>query len=83
VLDLIKLFEKLGIGHMTDTELRKVCRWITEGGKLFIATADDGGQKIKIVHGPLGMFVHRFEISEDELLTLKELILADMKTEAA
>jgi hypothetical protein len=68
---------------MTDTELRKVCRWITEGGQLFIGTDNDGRQKIKIVHGPLGMFVHRYEIDEHELLTLKELILADMKTEAA
>jgi hypothetical protein len=68
---------------MTEVELRKVCRWINEGGKLFIGTDDDGRQKIKIVHGPLGMFVHRFEIAENELLQLKELLLQSMKTNAA
>ncbi len=68
---------------MTDAELRKVCRWLSEGGQLFIGTDDDGCQKIKIIHGPLGMFVHRYEIDEDELLTLKELILHDMKVAAA
>lgn len=68
---------------MTEVELRKVCRWITEGGKLLIGTDDYGRQKIKVTHGPLGMFVHRFEITENELLALKELILEDMKSAAA
>jgi hypothetical protein len=68
---------------MTEVELRKVSRWIAEGGKLFIGTDDEGCQKIKVVHGPLGMFVHRFEIAEGELLALKELILQSMKTNAA
>ncbi len=68
---------------MTEVELRKVCRWINEGGNLFIAIDDEGRQKIKIVHGPLGMFVHRYEISGDELLTLKQLLLENMNTAAA
>ena len=68
---------------MTDVELRKVSRWLTEGGKLFIGTDDDGSQKIKVVHGPLGMFVHRYEISEDQLLNLKEMILKSMSMQAA
>jgi hypothetical protein len=68
---------------MTDVELRKVGRWLTEGGKLFIGTDEDGTQKIKVVHGPLGMFVHRYEINETQLLELKEMILKSMKTQAA
>jgi hypothetical protein len=68
---------------MTEVELRKVCRWINEGGKLFIGTDEQGQQKIKVVHGPLGMFVHRYVISETELMQLKELILQNMQTEAA
>lgn len=68
---------------MTDVELRKVGRWLTEGGKLFIGIDDDGTQKIKIVHGPLGMFVHRFAITELQLLELKDMILESMNTKAA
>ena len=68
---------------MTDVELRKVGRWLTEGGKLFIGTDDEGSQKIKVVHGPLGMFVHRYEINETQLLDLKSMILKSMSTQAA
>ncbi len=68
---------------MTDVELRKVGRWLTEGGKLFIGTDDQGSQKIKVVHGPLGMFVHRYEITEPQLLDLKSMILKSMSTQAA
>ena len=68
---------------MTEVELRKVGRWLSEGGKLFIGTDEQGSQKIKIVHGPLGMFVHRYEISEDQLLSLKDMILKSMSTQAA
>ena len=68
---------------MTDVELRKVGRWLTEGGKLFIGIDDDGTQKIKIVHGQLGMFVHRFAITELQLLELKDMILESMNTKAA
>lgn len=68
---------------MTEVELRKVCRWINEGGQLSINTNDEGHQKIKVVHGPQGMFVHRFEIDEGELLQLKDLILQNMNAEAA
>ena len=68
---------------MTDVELRKVGRWLTEGGKLFIGTDEQGSQKIKVVHGPLGMFVHRYEISEAQLLSLKDMILKSMSTQAA
>ena len=68
---------------MTDVELRKVGRWLSEGGKLFIGFDEEGSQKIKVVHGPLGMFVHRYEITETQLLDLKEMILQSMSTQAA
>ena len=68
---------------MTDVELRKVGRWLTEGGKLFIGTDEQGSQKIKVVHGPLGMFVHRYEINETQLHDLKNMILKSMSTQAA
>ena len=68
---------------MTEVELRKVGRWLTEGGKLFIGTDEEGSQKIKVVHGPLGMFVHRYAISEEQLLALKDIILKSMNTQAA
>ena len=68
---------------MTEVELRKVGRWLSEGGKLFIGTDEQGAQKIKVVHGPLGMFVHRYEITEEQLLSLKDMILKSMSTQAA
>jgi hypothetical protein len=68
---------------MTETELNKVCRWINEGGKLMIGRDSSGYQKIKIVHGPLGMFVHRFKITDSELDKLKAMLLSHMNEAAA
>jgi hypothetical protein len=68
---------------MTEAELNKVCRWVNEGGKLLIGRDASGHQKIKVVHGPLGMFVHRFEIADNELEKLKEMLLNTMSVAAA
>jgi hypothetical protein len=68
---------------MTEVELRKVCRWVSEGGKLLIGRDASGHQKIKIMHGPMGIFVHRFAIADDELEKLKSLLLANMTASAA
>jgi hypothetical protein len=74
---------ELGLGQMTEAELNKVCRWVGEGGKLMIGRDAAGNQKIKIVHGPLGMFVHRFNIADDELERLKIMLLENMQVAAA
>jgi hypothetical protein len=74
---------KIGTGLMTNAELNKVCRWINEGGKLMIGRDASGHQKIKIIHGPLGMFVHRFLITDSELENLKAMILTHMQAAAA
>jgi hypothetical protein len=73
----------MGMGLMTSAELNKVCRWINEGGKLMIGRDASGHQKIKIVHGPLGMFVHRFLITDSELEKLKAMLLTNMQSAAA
>jgi hypothetical protein len=73
----------MGVGQMTNTELSKVCRWIDEGGKLLIGRDSAGRQKIKIIHGPLGMFVHRFHITDGELEKLKATLLTHMSAAVA
>jgi hypothetical protein len=68
---------------MTDTELRKVSRWVSEGGKLLLGRDHAGRLKLKVLHGPLGMFVHRFAITQTELDTLKDLLTLDSNSAAA
>jgi hypothetical protein len=68
---------------MTDVELRKVCRWINDGGNLFITTDSDNNQHLKVIHGPLGMFVHRFAVDENDLVNLRNKLAKDSKFRAA
>jgi hypothetical protein len=68
---------------MTDTELNKVCRWVSEGGKLLIGHDKYGKQKIKVFYGPLSVFSSRFDITDEELNRLKTMLLTSMSQAAA
>ena len=44
---------------------------VRKGGKLFIGRNAAGSPKVKIIHGPFGLFVSRFKIDEQQCRILK------------
>ncbi len=59
---------------MTVDEMNQVQRWIANGGKLLIGRDHSGRQKVKIVHGPLHVFTHRFSVTDEEVAKLKNML---------
>jgi hypothetical protein len=59
---------------MTIEDMRQVQKWVSNGGKLLIGRDHAGRQKIKITHGPLHVFTHRFSVTDDELNELKQML---------
>jgi hypothetical protein len=55
-------------------DMDRVCKSVQHGAKLFIGRDHAGRQKVKLVKGPFGLFVERFECTEDELKALKRMI---------
>ena len=56
---------------MTQHEFDKICRWLSEGGELFVKRTSLGTFRLKVVHGPMGLFAHRFEVDYDQFTKLK------------
>ena len=56
---------------MTENEIVKVSRWLSKGAKLYVGRDHSGRQKIKVVHGPFGIFVDRFQCDEKDIARLK------------
>ncbi len=55
---------------MTDNELSKICTWMTRGAKLYIGRDHAGRSKIKVVHGPLGIFTERYQCDDQDIQEL-------------
>jgi hypothetical protein len=59
---------------MTSDEMVSAKKWISRGAKLQIGRDYAGRQKIKISHGPLQIFTHRFSVSDAEVAELKSIV---------
>jgi hypothetical protein len=49
---------------MTLREINQICKWVREGGKLFLGRNYLGQQKLKVTYGPFGLFNKRFDVDE-------------------
>jgi hypothetical protein len=56
---------------MKTVEASEVVTMVKKGAKVFIGRNFTGQPKIKIVRGPLGLFVSRFNIDEQQCELLK------------
>ena len=56
---------------MKTVEASDVFEMVQNGGKLYIGRNAMGRPKIKIVHGPFGLFVSRYNIDEQQCELLK------------
>lgn len=59
---------------MTNEELSKIQKWLDGGAKLLVGRDYDGRRKIKISHGPLKIFTHRFSLTEAEYGAVKKML---------
>jgi hypothetical protein len=59
---------------MTVDDMRQVQKWVANGGKLLIGRDHAGRQKIKVIHGPLHMFTHRYSADQEQIETLKKML---------
>jgi hypothetical protein len=59
---------------MTVDEMRQVQIWVAKGGKLLIGRDHAGRQKVKVMHGPLHMFTHRYSADYEQIETLKQML---------
>ena len=57
---------------LSETERRRICTAVENGAKLMIGRDPTGRQKIKIVKGPFGLFVERYECSDVDLMQIRK-----------
>lgn len=62
---------------MTKHEIAKICRWLGDGGKLLLRRDAAGNPRLKILHGPMRVFAHRFTVTDEELEQLKKRVVFD------
>lgn len=61
---------------MTEAEINWVCERVLKGGRLLIGRDPAGRQKLKVKHGPFGLFTERFICSEEDLHIVKSRLAA-------
>jgi hypothetical protein len=52
---------------LSDAERIRICKIVKKGAKLLVGRDHSGRQKIKLVKGPFGLFVERFDCTEQDL----------------
>jgi hypothetical protein len=56
---------------MNEIEIDRVCKAVKRGARMYIGRDFSGRQKLKIVRGPFGLFVRRYECSEEDLSAIR------------
>ena len=56
---------------MLDCDINQICVAVNDGAKVFIGRNHLGKTKIKLSRGPFGLWVQRFEASEQQAEALK------------
>jgi hypothetical protein len=67
---------------LTENELTKVCGWVIKGAKLYVGRDYSGRAKIKVVHGPLGLFTDRYQCEDRDIEELNRRV-QDYKSQHA
>ncbi len=57
---------------LSEFELNRLCRSVERGAKLMVGRDHAGRQKIKLVKGPFGLFVERFECNEEDVAFIRK-----------
>ncbi len=52
---------------MTEADIDRVCLAVKRGARMMVGRDHMGRQKIKLIKGPFGLFVERFECDEAEI----------------
>jgi hypothetical protein len=58
---------KGGTMKMTEADIDRVCLAVKRGARMMVGRDHMGRQKIKLIKGPFGLFVERFECDEAEI----------------
>jgi hypothetical protein len=59
---------------MTESEITRVCDSVRRGAQMLVGRNHMGLRKIKLVRGPFGLFVERYECTDEELSKIKARI---------
>jgi hypothetical protein len=56
---------------MTDQDIETICNRVKRGAKLFFGRDHAGREKIKLIHGPFGIFTERYQLDTDTMNRLR------------
>jgi hypothetical protein len=56
-----------GTLKMTEDDIDRVCLAVKRGARMLVGRDHMGRQKIKLIKGPFGLFVERFECTEADV----------------
>jgi hypothetical protein len=65
--------------NMSNVDIDRVCLSVRRGARMLVGRDHAGRQKIKLIKGPFGLFVERFECSDADLALIKSRLA--IKTE--
>jgi hypothetical protein len=68
-----------GIMNMRSVDIDHVCLAVRRGARMLVGRDHAGRQKIKLIKGPFGLFVERFDCNDVDLAVIKSRLAA--KTE--
>ena len=59
---------------MLEGDFNRVCRKISSGAKFQLGRNHAGRMKLKLYGGPFGLFVRRFDISDADVIRLRQVL---------
>jgi hypothetical protein len=59
---------------LSELERKRICNSVRSGAKMLVGRDHTGRQKIKLVKGPFGLFVERFECTETDLIYIRKAL---------
>jgi hypothetical protein len=63
--------------YMTDEDIEVICKKVSRGAKLYFGRDHAGREKIKLIHGPFGIFTERYQLDNDSMERLKTKLRAE------
>jgi hypothetical protein len=58
--------------RMTEDDIDRVCLAVKRGARMLVGRDPAGRQKIKLIKGPFGLFVERFECTEADVAAISK-----------
>ena len=59
---------------MLEQDINRVCRKISGGAKFSLGRNHAGRSKLKLYSGPFGLFVRRFDLTDADVLRLRQVL---------